>query len=174
MPSKHRKWNYILLTLAWFVVPTGSSYAQPPGQGAAALYHEECASCHMAYPAELLPARSWQRILANLDQHFGDNASLDSATLQTLSRYLQTHSADTTGTRRARRILRSVPAAQTPLRISQLPYIRRNHHEIPLRFIKGNSQVRSLSNCAACHQGAERGVFNEDTVRIPGYGRWDD
>jgi hypothetical protein len=26
----------------------------------------------------------------------------------------------------------------------------------------------------ACHQGAEPGSFDEQRVRIPGYGRWDD
>lgn len=32
----------------------------------------------------------------------------------------------------------------------------------------------SFSNCNACHQGAEAGVYNEHRVRIPGVGRWDD
>lgn len=172
MPYQYRKWRYLLLSAIWLTNPASS--AQPQGQNAAALYQDECASCHMAYPAELLPARSWQKILNNLDRHFGDNASLDAATLKTLAQYLQAHSADTAATRRARRILRSIPAEHTPLRITALSYIRRRHHEIPARYIKGNARVRSLSNCVACHQGAERGVFNEDSVRIPGYGRWED
>ena len=41
------------------------------------IYQEECASCHMAYPPGLLPARSWEKIMAGLESHFGDNAELE-------------------------------------------------------------------------------------------------
>ena len=138
------------------------------------LYKEECASCHMAYPTWLLPARSWQKIMMKLDNHYGDNASLDPATLKILTQYLQDNSAENSRARRANKILRSVPQDSIPLRISELPYIRRKHDEIPNRYIKTNPEVKSLSNCLACHQGSEKGSFNEHQVRIPGYGRWDD
>lgn len=164
----------LLLPLVWLSVPVSGAEAQTNKQTAATLYKNECASCHMAYPPELLPARSWQAILNRLDRHFGDNASLDPVTLKTLGQYLQTHSADAVATRRSRRVLRSIPADNTPLRISQVPYIQHKHREIPTRYIRANPQVKSLSHCVACHQGAERGVFSEHSVRIPGYGRWDD
>lgn len=138
------------------------------------LYEEECASCHMAYPAWLLPARSWQKIMMTLDNHYGDNASLDPATLKTLTQYLQNNSADNSRNRGAYKMLRSVPRDSTPMRISELPYIRHEHDEIPNRYITANPKVKSISNCVACHQGAEQGSFNEHQVRIPGYGRWDD
>lgn len=138
------------------------------------LYKEECASCHMAYPAWLLPARSWQKIMMKLDNHYGDNASLDPATLKILTQYLQDNSAENSRARRANKILRSVARDSTPTRISELPYIRHKHDEIPNRYIKTNPKVKSLSNCLACHQGAEQGSFNEHQVRIPGYGQWDD
>jgi hypothetical protein len=168
--------QYILavLSLTWIAASAVAGQAAAGDQTPAGLYQEECASCHMAYPPYLLPTRSWQKILGNLDSHFGDNASLDPVTRQVLSQYLQNHSADVVATRRSRRILRSIAADSVPLRISELPYIRHQHHELPPRYVKGNPQVKSLSNCVACHQGAERGVFNEDTVRIPGYGRWED
>ncbi|MGD8484742.1 MAG: diheme cytochrome c [Thioalkalispiraceae bacterium] len=140
----------------------------------ATLYTEECASCHMAYPAWLLPARSWHKIMANLDSHFGDNASLDPDSLKTLTQYLLDNSADNHASRLAKKLQRKVPRSNTPMRISELPYIRHEHDEIPSRYIKHNPRVKSLSNCAACHQGAEQGSFNEHRVSIPGYGRWDD
>ncbi len=163
--------TFLATSLWWLASPAFSATATT---SAATLYKDECASCHMAYPSQLLPARSWLKILNSLDHHFGDNASLDPATLKTLKTYLQANSADTAGTRRARRIMRSLAADETPLRISALPSIRRQHHEIPLRYITANPKVKSLSNCVACHAGAEQGRFNEDNVKIPGYGRWDD
>lgn len=137
-------------------------------------YKEECASCHMAYPAWLLPARSWQKIMTNLDNHFGDNASLDADTLKILTTYLQNNSAENSNVRRAGKVLRNTPQDSVPIRISELPYIQRKHDEIPGRYIVANPKVKSLSNCIACHRGAEQGSFNDDNVHIPGYGRWDD
>jgi mono/diheme cytochrome c family protein len=171
MSHKNLNWLFLLTSLLGVGTP---AQAAPPqtSQAAAALYKEECASCHMAYPPQLLPVRSWKTILRSLEHHFGDNATLDPATLQTLSQYLQDHSADAAGT--SRKILRSLASDSTPLRISELPSIRRHHREIPARLITGNPQVKSQSNCIACHQGAEQGAFDEHQVRIPGYGRWDD
>jgi mono/diheme cytochrome c family protein len=138
------------------------------------VYKEECASCHMAYPAWLLPARSWQKIMMNLDNHYGDNASLDPDTLQTIAAYLQDNSAENSHARRAMKMLRSIPQDTVPMRISELPYIQHKHDEIPGRYIKSSPEVNSLSNCIACHQGSEQGTFDDDHVRIPGYGRWED
>lgn len=168
------RWFYFLTPLIWISAPAFSEAKQATDQAAATLYKEECSSCHMAYPANLLPSRSWDKILNQLGQHFGEDASLDAATLRQLRRYLQDNSADAVNSHRSRRLLRSLPANRTPLRISELPYIRHKHDEIPARYISGNPQVKHLSNCNACHQGAGQGIFNEHQVRIPGYGQWDD
>lgn len=149
------------------------------GSGAMALvtnqqYLSECSSCHMAYPPGLLPARSWQKLMDNLSNHFGDDASLAAATRQALGEYLVQNAADRTSDRRSQKIMRSIAANETPLRISETPYIQRKHREIPARYISGNEQVRSLANCAACHREAARGDFSERGVRIPGVGRWED
>lgn len=137
-------------------------------------YQSECSSCHMAYPPGLLPARSWQKLMDTLPKHFGDDASVPAATRQALSAYLTQNAADSSGNRRSQKILRSLAADETPLRISETPYMQRKHREIPARYIKGNEQVRSLANCAACHRAAERGDFSERGVQIPGLGRWED
>lgn len=138
-------------------------------------YIEECASCHMAYPPGLLPAPSWERMMSTLDDHFGDNAELDPAVAAEITGYLIANSADATSDyRRSRRIGRTLSAAEAPLRITELAYIRHEHDEIPTRLINGNPEVNSLANCVACHHRAERGSFSEREIRIPGVGRWDD
>lgn len=137
-------------------------------------YKNECSSCHMAYPPGLLPASSWRKIMTGLDSHFGDNAEIDSESLKTITEFLVTNSADNSDYRRSRKIMRSIDKDNAPIRISELPYIKREHDEIPDKMIKYNPKVNSLSNCSACHAKAENGLFNEHTVRIPGYGRWDD
>ncbi len=35
------------------------------------IYLANCSSCHIALPAETLPTQTWQRLLENPDQHYG-------------------------------------------------------------------------------------------------------
>ena len=137
-------------------------------------YKNECSSCHMAYPPGLLPASSWKKIMSGLESHFGDNAEVDDEDFKLIAKFLDSNSADKSSYRRSRKIMRSVNENNAPLRISELPYIKREHDEIPDKMIKYNPKVNSLSNCSACHSQAEKGLFDEHNIRIPGYGRWDD
>jgi hypothetical protein len=138
------------------------------------LYEEECGSCHFAYPASLLPQRSWQAIMSGLEDHFGDNAELDSQNRQTISQYLSENSAEKSADRRSHQLVRGLSAGKTPLRITELPRFTREHDEVPKRVFQNNPDLSSLSQCAACHRDAKQGYFSERSIKIPGYGSWDD
>ncbi len=138
------------------------------------VYEEECGSCHMVYPPGLLPARSWSKVMSELENHFGDNAELDTETSQSISAFLLTNSADKSDYRRSRKFSASIKTNNVPVRISETPYFRHEHDEIPDRLVSANSKVKSFSQCNACHAKAEQGSFNEHDIRIPGYGEWDD
>jgi hypothetical protein len=116
------------------------------------LYAAECGTCHLAFPPELLPVRSWKKLLGGLADHFGQNAEIDAPTLTGLTRFLeQQGGADVGG---------------VPLRITTLPSWRREHREIPTATFARKAIV-SPANCAACHPGAELGDFDEEQVVIP-------
>lgn len=134
------------------------------------LYVEECGACHLAYPAKMLPAISWQAIMAGLENHFGENAVLAPDTARQIGDYLNGSAADT-----GSRYRRGLAAGETPLRITGLPWFRDKHDEVPDRLVGQDAEVKSFSQCQACHgSAAERGIFDEETVDIPGFGRWDD
>jgi hypothetical protein len=137
-------------------------------------YQTECGSCHMAYPPSLLPARSWEALMAGLADHFGDNAELPADSVAKIRDYLVTNAADHSNARRAFAFARAVPAGEAPLRITETPYFKRKHDEVPLDVVRKIPEIGSFSNCQACHRQANAGSFNEHTVNIPGYGRWDD
>ena len=136
-------------------------------------YKEECGACHFPYQPGLLPSASWKKLLAPeaLEDHFGENAELDEELRLQLLALLEKNAADTSYYKRSRKIMASL-SGETPLRITEVPYIRRKHHEIPARLIKPNDKVKSLSYCDACHQQADKGIYDDDTVSIPGYGQW--
>lgn len=121
-------------------------------------YQKECASCHMAYPAGLLPAGSWQHLMGNLSQHYGSDASLDAASASTLTQYLTSNS----GT--YKRVSEMPPQD----RITESYWFQRKHGKHVNPGTWARPSIGSPANCVACHQGAERGDFNEHSVRIPG------
>ncbi len=137
-------------------------------------YREECGSCHFAYQPGWLPEKSWRKMMAGLEDHFGDNAELDAQTQKSLLDYLVANSADKSNYKRSKRIMGSLRQGEVPLRISDTVYFKRKHDEIPMRFVTDNKDVGSYSKCEACHTRAESGSFNDDEVKIPGVGRWED
>lgn len=138
-----------------------------------AAYRNECGACHFAYQPGLLPARSWRAIMGDLANHFGENAELDETTRRRLEHYLVNQAADAVGYGRSPGLARSV-AKEKPMRITETAYFRRKHHEVPTRLVRENADVGSFSNCSACHTQADKGMYDEHQVRIPGVGAWDD
>lgn len=139
-----------------------------------AVYKTECGGCHLAYPPGLLPAAAWRQVMAALGSHYGDDASLDGGTANEILAYLSANGADgSTGLRSRAFAAAPLPPGQPP-RITKTRYFQTQHSEIPDRLVRDNPGVGSFSRCETCHQDGEQGRFNEDQVRIPGVGRWDD
>ncbi len=137
-------------------------------------YIEECGSCHFAYQPGLMPEGSWRKIMAAtaLEDHFGDNAELDEDVRTHILDVLVKASADKSYYKRSKKLVSSLGDNKTPMRITDIPYIKKAHHEIPTRLIKDNPKVKSLSQCDKCHQKAAENSFDDDTVVIPGHGNW--
>ena len=128
-------------------------------------YIDECGACHTAYQPELLPFASWEKILAGLEDHFGETVDLDNESKKTVIDYVKTNSAEHSKAERAVKIMRSLNG-NTPMRITEVPCIRRKHRKIGQDILKRES-IGSLSNCSACHVTAEKGIYDDDYVRIP-------
>ncbi|WP_457745647.1 diheme cytochrome c [Sulfurimonas sp.] len=138
------------------------------------LYIQECASCHFAYQAGLLPQRSWKKLMGNLQNHFDTDASLEKQDRVLILNYLLKNAADkATHYKRSRKINKSISYSQTPIAVTQTPYFKHEHKRIAKRLIV-QKEVRSLSNCMACHTKADKGYYGERYIKIPNYGRWDD
>ena len=128
-------------------------------------YREACGECHLAYQPELMPSGSWQKILNQLDDHFGEEIEVDPDTIKTISEYLKTNSAENSLSKRSKKIMRSL-GYQVPMRITDIPYIRREHHELDPAIFERKS-IGSMANCEACHINADKGIYDDDDVKIP-------
>ena len=117
------------------------------------LVAKECGACHMAYPAGLLPAASWSAIVRGLDDHFGENASVDAAVAVKLTAYL---------TQNAEPAARTGAQAGAVLRITEMDWFKRRHRKnrvAPATLQRKGAM--SAAQCQSCHEDAERGDFKD-------------
>lgn len=122
-----------------------------------ATFQTECSACHMAYPPGLLPASSWKEMMGTLDKHFDTDASLDAATVAEILPFLEQNAAPE----------RKSAAGDKPvLRITETGWFKHEHDEISPAVWKRDA-IKSAANCMACHTAADKGDFDEDSIRIP-------
>jgi hypothetical protein len=149
--------NFVRSTLAASLMATAPVWADNyKGPTPPAVYTQECAGCHLAFPPNLLPKASWQRVMNGLDKHYGSDASLDASTLEQIKTWLQTYGGQ--GKR-----AREEPPQD---RITRSVWFERKHREVSAATFK-RASIKSPANCAACHGDAAQGNFEDNHVRIP-------
>lgn len=118
----------------------------PPVRDALTL--KECGQCHMAFQPAFLPAESWRRMMANLADHFGDNATMTADKAKAIEAYLVANAG------------RGRKGGEAADRITETRWFLKEH-----RFsdrVWQRPEVVTKSNCPACHQAAEQGVYEDD------------
>ena len=125
-----------------------------------AAFAEECTSCHMAYPPQMLHADSWRAMMNGLSTHFGADASLDEKRRAAITDFLVANAdgRKTGSTRDA--------AGKPLLRITETARFEKKHREISAAIFKRPS-IKSPADCTACHVDAAKGDYSEHAVRIP-------
>lgn len=117
---------------------------------------EECNACHFAFPAMMLPQASWKKILGNLENHFGEDASLDSRTRQHIGQYLVSRSGDAGST--PSKFIRGLDNGNPPIRITETEYwIEKHLHISEEKLQSGLAGLKA--SCAVCHLRAVNGIY---------------
>lgn len=131
-----------------------------------AQWRDECGACHAVFYPALLPARSWQKMMAEQDQHFGTELGFDAATTEAILKFMVDNAAEKHAVEAAFKIEQSIPKDATPLRITETPYWVKKHSDVKASDW-ANPLVKSKSNCAACHSDADDGWFEDAAMHIP-------
>lgn len=146
-----------LVSLAALAKYNGEERGRPllPTQ-VSAKWQSECGGCHLAFAPGLLPAASWQKVMAGLAQHFGTDASVAAQDAAEIGNFLKQNASNRWS------------AASAPLRITETVWFRSKHnsHEIA-PAVWQRAAIKSPANCSACHSAAAQGDFNEHSIRIP-------
>ena len=145
-----------LLAAALILSMAARADSLPVPANAPASFQTECGGCHMAFPPALLTAPDWKRVMARLDKHYGDNASLDEKTRRELEDFLVRNASS-----------RSRMAGEgDPPRLTASAWFRREHRKVP-ESIWRDARVKSASNCTACHSRAEQGSYRGREIALP-------
>ena len=151
-------------TAAIAVVGMKRPVAGVPVDMAGTDYAANCADCHAAYHPSLLPAASWRAVMATLDDHFGEDASIDPTLAGEITAWLVANAAEATDTKPAHVLAAVNPAS--PMDITTTPFWIATHRPIPdSRFAA--APVLSKANCAACHTDAAQGWFYPAAITLP-------
>jgi len=128
------------------------------------LWVDECSSCHLAYPVQFLPARSWQRMLLEQKEHFGDDLGLSEEKLAALRDFAKRGASEPQWA--GMMLQASIPANAAPQRITETDFWQHRHRRIAKEQFKSD-KVAGKHDCEACHADALSGIFSPRLIRIP-------
>ena len=142
-------------------------------------YLKECGDCHFTYLPGMLPARSWQALMAKANnEHFGESLLLAPNVAREIEQYLMSNAADKSEHLGAQAILYRLRDDAAPLRITSLPTFRAKH--FMAAYVKKTTPrvntsknfppaaVKVLMNCNDCHERAGTGSFAYEEILVPG------
>jgi len=130
-------------------------------------FYDECIACHTLYPPFLLPKKSWEVMMADLENHFGDDASLDEDVRLSVLEYLNDNAAETSTKESAFKAMDSMnDSKKTLIAYTETPYWKKRHKSLDETMFK-NPKVKKKANCKACHVNIEKGIIEDELIRLP-------
>lgn len=120
-------------------------------------YKQECGSCHIAYAPFLLPKSAWDSMMSDLENHFGDDASLEEETHARIAVFLEKYANDVLDTKFTQQ------KESKEIAISQTPCWEVAHRKLNPKIFKTEA-IKSKANCQTCHKDAESGIFAKNAV----------
>ena len=110
------------------------------------LYLENCASCHLGIPPEVMPTETWRQLIQD-SQHYGAQIQpLVAPNLQIVWQYIRAFSRPQSA------------EEEIPYRVYQSRYFKALHPKVKLPTRLG------LSSCVSCHPGAGKYDFRSLTA----------
>jgi cytochrome b len=143
---------------------TASSYQSIDYMAQNELFVDECGACHTLYPPQSLPKHSWVSMMNDLENHFGDDASLyDEQEHQSILNFLVQNSAETSSKEFAFKISNSI-GNNDIIAITQTSFWKNEHQNIPKEVFL-HQEVKSKANCKVCHSDIEKGLIEDDKIK---------
>jgi len=140
-----------------------STAAEPRALRFPAVFEAECGACHAVYHPSLRSGATWNRLMAGLSDHCGEDVPLDVGAAAEISAFLGANGAERHDTEVAWRIGR---VETESLRMTDTYYWKRHHREIPNVVFRWRS-VGAKINCNGCHGDAAGGRYADQEISLP-------
>lgn len=122
-----------------------------------------CGSCHMVYPAYLLPKQSWNKMMDNLDNHFGKDASLPEEDTKIIRDYLMNNAAEHSTREAAIKVLDNLKT-DAPQEITKTNYWKKTHKNITKEQFEADYGIKS--DCRTCHKTIRDGMIQDEAIKF--------
>lgn len=120
-------------------------------------YQAECAACHVAFQPAFLSANSWRAVMGGLDRHFGFDVTLSETERKGIEYFLVTHAG----------VRKTDQNGKPQLRVTETRWFVREHLDHLPAGAWQHVDVKSATNCVACHSAADKGNYSERTLKLP-------
>ena len=131
------------------------------------LYQKECGSCHFDYPPFLLTLNAWEKIMDNLENHYGTDASLDEEDKEQILAFLKQNNAlnfDTKFRKSLKETLNELSKEEnSTISITKYAFYKKAHQNLPFQIFQGKLKKE---NCIACHKDASGGTFGKESLNF--------
>lgn len=133
-------------------------------------YPKACGTCHFAYQPGLLPVLSWEQLMNQLDDHFGEKLEIPQGDVNLIRSHLLDNAAGRVNFELSNQIMSAQATTDNPapLRITETAFFIQKHKGIPPQEVSGNQAIASFSYCDSCHTKASSGSYAPSEVQIPG------
>jgi hypothetical protein len=101
--------------------------------------------------------------MSNLENHFGDDASLEEKETQNILDFLLKNSAQNSTKEYSVKVLNSI-GNKDIIAITQTSFWEKEHKNIPKELF-WNEKIKSKANCKACHTDIEKGLIEDDKIK---------
>lgn len=101
--------------------------------------------------------------MSQLENHFGDDASLDEEDTNIIKKFLIENSAQNSTKEASVKFLNSIKNEDI-IAMTQTVFWKKKHKNISKDIFK-HKDVRSKANCKACHTDIEKGLIEDENIK---------
>ena len=117
----------------------------------------------LCIPPNILPKKSWELIMSDLENHFGDDASIDEGTNKNILAFLVKNSAETSSMESSWNFLNSI-GDKDIIAMSDTIFWKETHKDIDKKLYN-HKDIKNKANCKACHSDIEKGLIENENIK---------
>ena len=101
--------------------------------------------------------------MGNLENHFGDDASIDDESNKNILAYLVKNSAEASSMESSWNFLNSI-GDKDIIAMSDTIFWKETHKDIP-KELYNHKDIKNKANCKACHSDIEKGLIEKENIK---------